>query len=31
MPFFLWWRFLTAQRLLILHRRHLGAQARSAG
>src|SRR5690242_957998 len=24
MPFFLWLRFLTAQRLLILHRRHLG-------
>src|SRR5437763_6902117 len=30
MPFFLWLRFLTAQRLLILHRRHLGAQARDA-
>src|SRR5436305_8449870 len=31
MPFFLWLRFLTAQRLLILHRRHLGAQRRDAG
>lgn len=31
MPFFLWLRFLTAQRLLILHRRHLAAQARDAG
>src|SRR5262249_51526097 len=30
MPFFLWLRFLTAQRLLILHRRHLGARARDA-
>jgi RNA polymerase sigma-70 factor (ECF subfamily) len=30
MPFFLWLRFLTAQRLLILHRRHLGAKARDA-
>lgn len=29
--FFLWLRFLTAQRLLTLHRRHLGAQLRSAG
>ena len=28
MPPFLWLRFLTAQRLTILHRRHLGAQAR---
>lgn len=28
MPPFLWLRFLTMQRLLILHRRHLGAQAR---
>src|SRR6476660_10614961 len=26
MPFFLWPRFLTAQRLMILHRRHLGTQ-----
>src|SRR4051794_39061922 len=24
MPFFLWLRFLTAQQLLVLHRRHLG-------
>src|SRR5207244_11242581 len=31
MPFFLWLRFLTAQRLLILHRRHLCTQARDAG
>jgi RNA polymerase sigma-70 factor (ECF subfamily) len=31
MPFFLWLRFLTAQQLLILHRRHLGVQARDAG
>ena len=31
MPFFLWLRFLTAQKLLVLHRRHLGAQARDAG
>jgi RNA polymerase sigma-70 factor (ECF subfamily) len=30
-PFFLWLRFLTAQKLLVLHRRHLGAQARDAG
>jgi RNA polymerase sigma-70 factor (ECF subfamily) len=30
MPFFLWLRFLTAQRLLVLHRRHLGVQARDA-
>jgi RNA polymerase sigma-70 factor (ECF subfamily) len=28
---FLWLRFLTAQRLAILHRQHLGAQARDAG
>src|SRR5437763_7906265 len=28
MPPFLWLRFLTAQRLMILHRRHLGAQVR---
>jgi RNA polymerase sigma-70 factor (ECF subfamily) len=28
MPFFLWLRFLTGQKLLELHRRHLGAQAR---
>jgi RNA polymerase sigma-70 factor (ECF subfamily) len=31
MPPFLWLRFLTAQRLMILHRRHLGAQLRDAG
>jgi RNA polymerase sigma-70 factor (ECF subfamily) len=30
MPFFLWLRFLTAQRLLILHRRHLAARTRDA-
>jgi RNA polymerase sigma-70 factor (ECF subfamily) len=30
MPPFLWLRFLTAQRLMILHRRHLGAQVRDA-
>ncbi len=30
MPFFLWLRFLTGQRLMALHRRHLGAQARDA-
>jgi RNA polymerase sigma-70 factor, ECF subfamily len=28
MPFFLWLRSLTAQSLLVLHRRHLGVQAR---
>jgi len=27
-PFFLWVRFLTAQRLVALHRRHLGAKMR---
>jgi RNA polymerase sigma-70 factor (ECF subfamily) len=31
MPFFLWLRFLTSQKLLELHRRHLGAQVRDAG
>jgi RNA polymerase sigma-70 factor (ECF subfamily) len=31
MPFFLWLRFLTAQRLLVLQRRHLGAKSRDAG
>jgi RNA polymerase sigma-70 factor, ECF subfamily len=31
MPFFLWLRYLTGQRLLEEHRRHLGAQARDAG
>ena len=31
MPFFLWLRFLTGQRLMEQHRRHLGAKARDAG
>lgn len=31
MPPFLWLRFLTAQRLVTLHRIHLGAKARDAG
>jgi RNA polymerase sigma-70 factor (ECF subfamily) len=31
MPFFLWLRFLTGQKMLELHRRHLGAQMRDAG
>ena len=31
MPLFLWLRFLTAQRLQILHRRHLRTKARDAG
>jgi RNA polymerase sigma-70 factor (ECF subfamily) len=31
MPLFLWLRWLTAQALQALHRRHLGAQARDAG
>jgi RNA polymerase sigma-70 factor (ECF subfamily) len=31
MPLFHWLRFLTAQRLVDLHRRHLGAAARNAG
>jgi RNA polymerase sigma-70 factor (ECF subfamily) len=30
-PFFLWLRFLTGQRLIDLHRQHLGAQMRDAG
>ena len=30
MPLFLWLRFLTGQRMLIVHRRHLGARMRSA-
>jgi len=30
MPFSLWLRFLTGQKLLALHRRHLGAEARDA-
>jgi RNA polymerase sigma-70 factor (ECF subfamily) len=29
MPFFLWLRLITLQRLLTLHRRHLGAKART--
>jgi RNA polymerase sigma-70 factor (ECF subfamily) len=31
MPFYLWLRFLVGQRILELHRRHLGAQARDVG
>ena len=31
MPFFLWLRFLTLQKLLVLHRHHLGTKARDAG
>jgi RNA polymerase sigma-70 factor, ECF subfamily len=31
MPFFLWLRLLTAQRLMDEHRRHLGVQGRDAG
>jgi RNA polymerase sigma-70 factor (ECF subfamily) len=31
MPFFFWLRFLTGQKLLELHRRHLGTEARDAG
>ena len=31
MPFFLWLRFLTGQRLTDLHRQHLGAKMRDAG
>src|SRR5262245_47969085 len=31
MPFFLWLRLITGQRLVALHRRHLGAKMRSAG
>jgi RNA polymerase sigma-70 factor (ECF subfamily) len=30
-PFFLWLRFLTGQKLAELHRRHLGARMRDAG
>jgi RNA polymerase sigma-70 factor, ECF subfamily len=30
-PFFLWLRQITRQRLIDVHRRHLGAQARDAG
>ena len=31
LPFFLWLRFLTGQKVMELHRRHLGAQMRDAG
>lgn len=31
MPPFLWLRFLTSQKLVLMHRRHLGAQLRDAG
>src|SRR3954468_18790360 len=31
MPFFLWLRLLTGQRLMRVHRQHLGAQMRDAG
>jgi len=31
MPFFLWLRWVTVQRLIEVHRQHLGAQARDAG
>jgi RNA polymerase sigma-70 factor, ECF subfamily len=31
MPAYLWLRLVTTERLLILHRHHLGAQARDAG
>jgi RNA polymerase sigma-70 factor, ECF subfamily len=31
MPLYLWLRFLTGQRLLALHRQHLGTQMRDAG
>ena len=31
MPLFLWLRYLTGQRLQLLHRHHLGAQMRDAG
>jgi RNA polymerase sigma-70 factor (ECF subfamily) len=31
LPFFLWLRLIVGQRLNILHRRHLGAQARDVG
>ena len=31
LPLFLWLRLVTGERLLILHRRHLGAQMRDAG
>jgi RNA polymerase sigma-70 factor (ECF subfamily) len=31
MPFFLWLRFLTGQRIQLIHRTHLGTQMRDAG
>jgi RNA polymerase sigma-70 factor, ECF subfamily len=31
MPFFLWLRFLTGQKLITMHRHHLGAKLRDAG
>jgi RNA polymerase sigma-70 factor (ECF subfamily) len=31
LPFFLWLRYLTGQKLVDLHRRHLGAKMRDAG
>jgi RNA polymerase sigma-70 factor, ECF subfamily len=31
MPFFLWLRLLTGQKLALMHRQHLGVQARDAG
>ncbi|WP_422930011.1 sigma-70 family RNA polymerase sigma factor [Singulisphaera sp. PoT] len=31
MPFFLWLRFLTAQKIITLHRKHIGVQMRGAG
>ena len=31
MPFYLWLRFLTGQRLQLIHRHHLGTQMRDAG
>jgi RNA polymerase sigma-70 factor (ECF subfamily) len=31
MPFYLWLRFLTSQKLVELHRHHLGARMRDAG
>ena len=31
MPFFLWLRLLTAQKVALLHRHHLGAEMRDAG
>src|SRR3989442_2789770 len=31
MPFFIWLRFITAQRLVMLHWHHLGIEARDVG